>query len=63
MKKLGRLVIHIFVGLLPWSVLIAVFSTEVLGLNFVRYWKEGMLILVILLFAWDFFLQQKKKLR
>lgn len=48
---LGRRVLGTFVGLLPWSVLIAVFFGDKLGLPLFRFWKEIFLIILFGIFC------------
>lgn len=48
---LGRRILLIFVGLLPWSVLIAVFFGDKLGLPLFRFWKEIFLIVLFGIFC------------
>lgn len=48
--KIGRQALLTFIGLLPWSVLIAVFFWEQLGFSVFRFWKEIFLLVLFVIF-------------
>ena len=58
--KIGRFLTQFFIGVLPWSVVISVFFSERLGIDSVRFFKEGLIALIALFFIFDSF---KKKVR
>ena len=51
--KIGRQSLSLFVGLLPWSVLISVFGADQLGFGIFRFWKEFFLVFILGVFCLD----------
>lgn len=58
MAFIWKILFRIFVGLLPWSVLISVFFGEKLGFGFVRFWKE--IFLCVFIGIWFFEMARKR---
>jgi hypothetical protein len=52
-EKIGRILTLFFIAVLPWSVVLAVFGTEIIHLNVVRYFKEIFLVLIGILYMND----------
>lgn len=55
LQKIGRLLILVFIGFLPWSVIVTVTGMERLDIEMMRFCKEiliGIIILVAFLDMW-----------
>lgn len=48
LKKIGRFLLLVFAGFLPWSVIVSVTGTERLGIEMMRFTKEFFLLLIFL---------------
>lgn|GEM_PF-1122661 len=59
-QKIGRFFTLLFVGFLPWSVVISVFGTERLGFEIVRFSKEIFLFVLICAFLCDVIKNKKR---
>lgn len=58
-EKIGRILTLFFMAILPWSVALSVFGTEIIHLNVVRYFKEIFLVTIALLYLYDALLRKK----
>jgi len=59
-QKIGRFFTFLFVGFLPWSVVISVFGTERLDFGLVRFSKEIFLVVLVCTFLYDFIKNKKR---
>lgn len=50
-EKIGKQALHLFVILLPWSVLMSVFGGEKLGFDVIRFWKEMLLFFIFVVYV------------
>jgi len=59
-EKIGRILTLFFIAILPWSVVLSVFGTEIIHLSIARYFKEIFLVTIALLYTYDVILRKIK---
>jgi hypothetical protein len=60
LQKIGRFLVLFLAGFLPWSVIVSVTGTERLDIGIMRFAKEILLAVIIMVAVWDMW---KKKYR